>query len=258
MLPRLRLVVAVIRAQIQMTRRNVEDLFPIITIPLTSAAALAVLEYSGREDLAGYALVAAVLMSVGQMSFFVGSEILANEREGQTLELVVASPTEYYIPLLTRIIVLSSVGLLGFVEAWIVARAVFGLTVAIHHPALVAATLALTILVGSVTALITSTLFCFGRTTRTYQNAIAGPLYLLGGVLVPVSYLPDFVQPFSRLIFLFWSAELMRDALEPPRPEDVLLRLGAILALGAAGGLAGAILFSRLLGHLRREGTLGL
>jgi ABC-2 type transport system permease protein len=241
-----------------MSRRNIEDLFPVLTIPLASAAALAVLQYSGREDLAGYALVAALLMSIGQMSFFVGSEILANERQGQTLELVVASPTAYYLPLVARIVVLSSLGILGFVEAWLLARFVFGLTIHVYHPGLVLATLALTIFAGSVTALITSTLFCFGKTTRTYQNAVAGPLYLLGGVLVPVSYLPDAIEPVSRFIFLYWSAELLRAGLAPEPPAGVALGLGAIFGLGVAGGLVGALLFRRLLHHLRQEGTLGL
>jgi ABC-2 type transport system permease protein len=109
-----------------------------------------------------------------------------------------------------------------------------------------------------VTALITSTAFCFGKTTRTYQNALSGPLYLLGGVLVPVTFLPEIVQPFSRLIYLFWSADLLRASLQPVPVEDVVLRLGAIVALAAAGGGVGAVLFARFLGHLRREGTIGL
>src|SRR5688500_1772328 len=96
-------IISAARTQIRMTRRNVEDLFPILTLPLSSLISIAILQHAGREDLAGYALVAAVLMSVGQMAFFIGSEILANEREGQTFELVVASPTDYFIPLLTRI-----------------------------------------------------------------------------------------------------------------------------------------------------------
>ena len=98
-------------------------------------------------------------------------------------------------------------------------------------------------------------MYCFGKTTRTYQNAIAGPLYLLGGVLVPVSFLPEFIQPVSRLIF--WSADLLRDTLQPGPIEDVAQRLGAIAALGSVGGAIGAALFGRLLTHLRREGTLG-
>ena len=256
MLPRL--ILTTVWTQIRMTRRNVEDLFPILTIPLSSVVALAILQNSGREDLAGYALVAAALMSIGQMAFFVGSEILANEREGQTLELIVASPTKYYVPLLARIVVLSSVGLVGFFEAWLIARFVFGIEIKIYHPGILLATLVLTIFAGSITSLITSTVFCFGKTTRTYQNALAGPLYLLSGVLVPVTFLPEFVQPVSRLIFLFWSADLLRDSLQPAPLESVALRLGAILGPGLVGGAVGGIVYGRMLDHLRREGTLGL
>jgi ABC-2 type transport system permease protein len=197
-------------------------------------------------------------MSLGQMAFFVASEILANEREGQTFELVVASPTPYYLPLLVRVTVLTSVGIVGFFEAWLLARLVFDVAVTVYHPAVLIATLVLTVAAASATALITSTLFCFGKTTRTYQTAITGPLYLLAGVLVPVTYLPEIVQPASRFIFLFWSADLLRDALQPAPVEDVFMRLGAIVGLGLAGGIVGSVLFSRLLLHLRREGTLGL
>jgi ABC-2 type transport system permease protein len=251
-------VLSAARTQIRMTRRNVEDLFPILTIPLSSIIALAILQNSGREDLAGYALVAAVLMSVGQMAFFIGSEILANEREGQTLELVVASPTDYFIPLLTRIVVLTSVGIVGLIESWVFARLIFQINITIHYPGTLLATLLLTIFAASATSLITSTVYCFGKTTRTYQNAIAGPLYLLGGVLVPVTFLPEFIQPVSRLIFLSWSADLLRDSLRSAPPEGVAFRLGAIFALGIAGGAVGWKLFARLMMHLRREGTLGL
>ena len=253
-----RAVLAVVYAQIYMSRRNVEDLLPILTIPLSSFVTLAILQHSGRVDLAGYALVAAVLMSIGQMAFFVGSEILANEREGQTLELVAASPTPYYVPLLARIVVISSMGLFGFVESWLIARWCFGITIPVHHPLIALATLCATIVASSATALITSTVYCFGKTTRTYQNAIAGPLYLLSGVLVPVAFLPEFIQPVSRLIYLFWAADLLRDALQPSPVEHVAQRLGMIAVLGAAFGALGTLLFGRLLTHLRREGTLGL
>jgi ABC-2 type transport system permease protein len=252
------LIFSAARAQVQMTRRDVEDLFPILTIPLTAFLSLAILENSGRGDLAGYALTAALLMSVGQMSFFVGSEILANEREGQTLELIVASPTDYYIPLLTRIGILTCVGIIGFFESWILARVLFDAHITIHHPWILVATLILTIFAGTVTSLITSIVFCFGKTTRTYQNAIAGPLYLLGGVLVPVTYLPDFLQPVSRIIFFYWSADLLRESLQPVAPENVALRLAAIFGLGVVGGVIGGVLFGRLLHHLRSEGTLGI
>lgn len=254
----LRIAVGSIRAQLQMTRRDIEDLYPILTIPLMSVVAIAVFQHSDREDLVGYALVGVVLMSVGQMALFVGSEILANERQGQTLELIIASPTAYVWPLLARITVLSLIGIVGFAEAWLIAWAGFDAPVRIHHPLIAGVTLVLTAFASATTALITSAVFSFGRTVRTYQNALAGPLYLLGGVLVPTTFLPDYVQPICRLVYLSWAADLLRDTLLPAAPTFVLLRLSAIAALGVAGGVLGAWLLGRLLSHLRREGTVGL
>ena len=246
------------RAQLQMTRRNIEDLLPVLSIPLATIVTLSILIHSGRSDLAGYALVAVVLMTITQMGFFVGTELIVQDRHNQRLELIVASPASYFVLLGTRVFVLSAIGIAGFAEGWLIAWAVFGIRIPIYHPWLLVATLLLTTFAVAATALIFATLCSFGRTPRTVQNAIGGPLFLLGGVLVPVTFLPEFVQPLSRGIFLYWSADLLRDALNAADPINVMLRLQAIFGLGVLGGAIGMVLLRKLLTHLRREGTLGL
>ena len=253
-----RLVVSTVRAQLQMTRRNIEDLLPIASIPLSTIITLAILVSSGRGDLASYALVAVVLMTVAQMGLFVGSELIAQDRHTQMLELFVASPAPYFVLLGTRVFVLSAIGLLGFLEGWLIAWGLFGIRIIIYHPFVLGVTLVLATFASAATALIVVALASFGRTTRTVQNAIGGPLFLLGGVLVPVTYLPEFLQPISRGIFLYWSADLLRDALQPSAPLHVMVRLLAIASLGGISGGIGFVLVSRMLAHLRREGTLGL
>ena len=241
-----------------MTYRDIEDLMPLVTMPLFTLVFMAVFVHSGRSDLLGYALVAPLLMTVVQMGLFVASELITRERNGQTLELLVATPAPFFLVLTSRIAVSSLLGLLGFVESWVIARAVFDVSVPIHHVSLFVATLLLTALATTGTALITAALFCFSRSARTLQSSLAFPLFLIAGVLVPVTFLPEWVQPVSRIIFLYWSAELLRDAMQPASPEDVLLRLTAIAALGLGAGAVGASLVHRMLQHLRREGTLGL
>lgn len=253
-----RLMARTARAQIQMTRHNIEDLLPVLSIPFATIITLAILIHSNRSDLAGYALVAVVLMTITQMGFFIGTELISQDRHNQRLELIVASPASYFVLLGTRIFVLSAIGIAGFAEGWLIGFAVFGIRIPIHHPWLLVATLLLTTFAVAATALIFATLCSFGRTPRTVQNAIGGPLFVLGGVLVPVTYLPEFVQPISRGIFLYWSADLLRDALGAAEPNDVMLRLQAIFALGVIGGAIGLLLLRKLLTHLRREGTLGL
>jgi ABC-2 type transport system permease protein len=246
------------RAQIQMTRRNIEDLLPVLSIPLATVVTLSILVHSQRHDLAGHALVAVVLMTITQMGFFVGTEVIVQDRHNQRLELIVASPASYFVLLGTRIFVLSAIGIAGFAEGWLIAWAIFDIRIAIHHPWLLGFTLLLTTFAVAATATIFATLCSFGRTPRTVQNAVGGPLFLLGGVLVPVTYLPEFVQPVSRGIFLYWAADLLRDALSATAPVNIVWRLQAIFWLGAISAAVGLVLLQKLLTHLRREGTLGL
>lgn len=246
------------RAQLHITRHNIEDLRPIIGMPLVAVVALGVLVHSGKSELAPYALVAAVLMTIGQMGNFVASEIVYQDRHEQTLELLVASPAPYYFVLLARVLVLTSLGAVGALQAWVIARLCFGLSIPVHHPGLALVTLVATGVAAAGTALLTTALFALGTQVRTFQNAINGPLYLLGGVLVPVAYLPAWLQPVSPFVFFYWAANLLRAAFLPGEPEHVARSLAAILLLGVGTGLLGKLVLSRMLDHLRRDGDLGL
>src|ERR1051326_2059020 len=117
MLPRI--IIAAARAQSQMTRHNIEHLMPLITTPLLTVVSMAILMNGGRVDLAGWSLVASLLMTIGQMGILVAGEIVANERRDQVLELIVGSPAPYFVILLTRIIILTLIGLVGSIESWI-------------------------------------------------------------------------------------------------------------------------------------------
>lgn len=254
----LRVAAGAARAQVRLTKNDIEDLRPIGTMPLMALVSVAILVHSGRAELAAYGLVAATLMTVGQMGLFVASEVIFRERQWQTLELTVATPAPYLFVLFPRVLVLTLIGLVGFAESWLLTRVVFGLSLTVYHPLLLIATLVATALASAGTAVLTSALFSLGQQVRTFQNAVNGPLYLLGGVLVPISYLPALLQPVSPFVFFYWSAKLMRSAFEPATPDDVAQGLLAILALGAAALLLGSLVLARMLDRLRRHGALGL
>lgn len=252
------LLVAAARAQLQLTRQNFEDLRPVLTMPLVCLVALAILTSTGRSELAAYGLVAAVLMTIGQMGNFVASEIVFQERNEQILELAVASPSPYFWVLAARVLVLTSFGLVGTLESWLIARWFFGLSLPVHHPMLFVATLLLTCFAAAGTALLTTALFALGTQVRTFQNAINGPLYLLGGVLVPIEYLPDWLRTLSPFVFFTWSAELLRAAFSPALPTAPGTALAAIVGLGLVAGVLGYVCLARMIDRLRRAGTLGL
>jgi ABC-2 type transport system permease protein len=246
------------RMQVRTTLANIEDLTWVVTEPLLAIVAVAILVHAGRPDLASHALSASFLMTIGQMGFWVGSDVLSQERHFQTLELSVITPTPLVMVLFARILLISSVGLIGLIEGWLLIRGLFRVPLVIHHPWLLLATLLATMLAATGTSVLMAALFSLARSQRTLQNAVYGPLYLVGGVLVPVQYLPGFLQPLSPFVFLSWSAELVRDSFALAEPRQVGLRLAAILALGAVAGVLALLFTTRLLDRLRRNGTLGL
>ena len=81
------LVAGVARTQLRMTRRNIEDWLPVFSTPLSAIITLAILMHAGRPDLAGYAIVAVVLMTLSQMGFFVGTEFIASVSPPTALSL---------------------------------------------------------------------------------------------------------------------------------------------------------------------------
>ncbi len=215
----LRPVLGASRAQFHMSRRTIRDLSTLINIPLYTIIFMAILAYAGRNDLASYTLVAPLLMTVGQMAFMVASDLVAQERNFDTLELTVATPTPFPLVLFPRIAVITSVSFVAIFECWLIIRFVFDVTLTVHHPWLLALTIIVTSLASAGTALVTAAVFVFARTARTFQNAIIWPLFLLAGVLVPISVFPGWLQPFSRGVFLYWSANLLRDAMDAAAPE---------------------------------------
>ena len=55
-----------------------------------------------------------------------------------------------------------------------------------------------------------ASLFVLARNAVTFSNSASFPFYVLGGILVPVSLLPHWVRRSSSIVFLSWSADLLR------------------------------------------------
>jgi ABC-2 type transport system permease protein len=251
-------LVAAARAQLEMTTRDIEDLFPMLTIPFFTVIFMGIIQQAGRPDLLVYAVAAPALVSLWAMSLFVSGELVGRDRWAGILEPLVATPTAFPLVVLARVAPVSAIGVLGFAESWLVAWIVFGVRVPVHHPLVFAATLLATTFAAVCTALVMSSVFTLARSARVFQNSLSYPFYLLGGVLVPASFLPGVLQPVSKLIFLSWAADLLRDSLRASPVMAAAPRLGALVLLGGAGLTLGWFLLSRMVDHLRREGTLGL
>jgi ABC-2 type transport system permease protein len=254
----MRTFVAGFRHQLRVIASDPDYVMPLITVPMFTLTFLAIVRHAGRDDLTSYALLAPVLIALWALSLFSSGEVIAEERWEGTLEPAIAAPASFATVVLGRIFGVTAVALISFAEVAVAARLAFGVAVEVHHPTAFALTLAATAFAVSGTAVIMAALFVLSRSPRTFQNSLSFPFYVLGGVLVPVSFLPDWLEPLSRFVFLSWSADLLRASLAPEPIGDLAARLGAVVGLGAVGFAIGAVLLRWILVRARRDGSLAL
>ena len=249
-------IAAAFKLQLQIVRRNPDYLMNLATVPIFTSIFLSIVRNAGRDDLIGFAVMAPVLMGLWGVSLFIAGEIIVTDRFAGILEGVVAAPAPFPFTVVGRVFAVTSLGLFSFVEAWLVARLGFGVGIPIHHPVLFLAAVLMTSAAMSGTALLMAAVFAFGRRSRPFQRAFSYPFYVLGGVLVPVAFLPEWVRPVSRVIFLSWSSDLLRASLQPAPVTHALWRLAVIAALGLAAFLIGWWLTTVILNRVRRLGTM--
>ena len=246
------------RFQLQVMRMQRDSWLSLVTAPFFAVIFLALIRQAGRQDLTGTAVLAPALITLWSMSLTVSGEIVDSDRWLGTLELAVAAPVRLSALVAGRILAVSSAALLAVPESLLVARLGFGARLELFHPVVLLLAVIATAVAMSGTALVMTALFVVTRTARTFQNSSSYPFYVLSGVMVPLSLLPVWVRPLGRLIFLSWSADLLRACLRPAPIEAVPARLGAILLLGAAGYLLGSRLLARMLDRVRATGSVSL
>jgi ABC-2 type transport system permease protein len=245
------------RLQIQVIRSDPDYVMPLVTVPLFTVVFLAIVEHAGRSDLTGYAVLAPVLIALWALSLYVSGEIVDSDRAQGVLESAVAAPSAFPLVLLARVLAVTTVALLAVPEVWLVARLLFDVRLEVHHPGAFAATLALTVLATSGAGVIMASVFVAARSVRNFQNSLTYPVYVLAGVFVPVSALPDWIEPLSWAIFLSWSADLLRDALAPNAIPHLVPRLAAVVSLGLGNFVVGYLVLTRMIRRVRVTGTLG-
>ncbi len=244
------------RLELHVVRANPDSLIPLVTAPLFAIIFLAIVREGGRSDLEPDALMAPVLMSLWWIALVQAGSMITADRWQAVLEPLIAAPTSLASVLVGRIALLMCVGLLSFFEVWLAGWLIFGVSIPFEHPLELALTLAATALAMAGAAVAFAALFVMTRNAYTFINSASFPFYVLGGVLVPVAYLPDWIEPVSSVLFLSWSADLLRATLKEPAVDDFWGRLGMVLVLGAITFAIGRVVLFHVLRRMRAKGEL--
>jgi ABC-2 type transport system permease protein len=244
------------RIQLSFFRAYPDALIPFFTAPMFSVIFQMIFKHAGRQDLTGYAAVAPVFIALWWMALFNSGWTITIERWNGTIEMLVAAPSSFAAVIFGRITTTTLAGIVSFGETWIVAR-LFGTTIHIEHGWAFFATIIVTLAAMAGTAVAMASLFVLARNAVTFSNSASFPFYVLGGILVPVSLLPHWIRPVSSIVFLSWSADLLRAGLRTTPIHDFAFRLGMVALLGACGLGVGVWSMHVILRRVRGTGELG-
>lgn len=137
-----------------------------------------------------------------------------------------------------------------------VATVVLGLPARLARPGWLLLVLLLVIASGTALGLLLSCLFLVSRHGAAWSSALMYPVFVLGGMLIPVELLPSGLRWIPSLISLHWAAEALVSA-----ATSTAVRVPAVLLLAAltAGYLVTAVwAFRAVVDRARRHGTLDL
>lgn len=235
---------------------NPDALLPFCTAPLFTIIFLMIVRNGGRTDLQPDALLAPVLMTLWWFALYHGGTLIGGDRWQGMLEWVLAAPATLATVLLGRIAFVMALGSIGFFEVWAVGRALFGVSFPFEHPLSLALTLLATLFTMAATSTLIAALFVLTRNAFTFANSASFPFYVLGGVFVPVALLPGWIRPLSSVVFMSWSADLLRASLRPSAVRDFWLRLGVVAAFGIVTFSIGRAVLAYVLHRMRSSGDL--
>ncbi|RFS81080.1 ABC transporter permease [Actinomadura spongiicola] len=252
----LRVVWRAVLLQIALSRRRPEHALILLIAPMQTTTMLALALTEDREDVVANAVLAPGLIGLWVAALDYAGRVVTEDRWAGRFSPMIATPVPLGLVVAGRVATVVLVGAAAFAESWLAAALAFGRVLTVADPVPFALAITATCLATVGTATLISAVFVMSRAHEVLQNSLGYPFYILGGILVPVAALPGWLHPFSRVVFLSWSAELLRDTVRGDA-SDWPRSVAAVLGLGAAAMAAGLWLTRRYVDRARREGTVG-
>lgn len=252
----IRLLLSGLRVHFLQLSRSAAEVVSITVWPIIYAT-IAYYMFGAESDpdvLLTASLGATVMAIWSSVAFSAGGAIEIQRRLG-TLELLVAAPIPFGAVLAPITIATSAIGIYALGATLLWGRLLFGIPLHFEHPVLFALSLPVAIVAIGMLGLILASTLIFYRAALFLGASFEYPVWLVTGLLVPLSVLPGWVAPLSWLLAPTWGMRAIRESTVGGSPLSALAMCVALSACYA--GIAAVCLraFERL---ARERATLAL
>jgi ABC-2 type transport system permease protein len=212
-------------------------------------------EHGSRSGTLLYAALGAGLMGIWSSTLFGSGGAIQWQRWQGTLELLVGAPPPFIAVLLPLTVATASLGLYAVVATLVWGRIFFGVPLDFAHPLQLAVALPVTIVSLGLLGLVLASTFVLYRHANAFSNLLEYPVWLVTGLLVPITLLPGWVEPIAWVLAPTWGMRAIRDA---SFGGGAWPEIGMCAALGLAYLGLGAVLLRNFEHLARSRATLSL
>jgi ABC-2 type transport system permease protein len=230
-------------------------LVAVIQPVIFAAIAFFLFKAGQREGTLLYAALGAGLMGIWSATLFGSGGAIQWQRWQGTLEVLVAAPAPFVLVLLPLTLATSTIGIYSLVATLVSGRVLFGIPLELVHPWLFALAVPATVLGLGLLGLLLASTFVLYRHANALSNLLEYPVWLVTGLLVPISLLPGWVEPISWILAPTWGVRAIREA---ALGGDPLPEIGMCVALGVAYFLLAAYFLRHFERLARGRATLSL
>ena len=213
-------------------------------------------ESGQREGTLLYVALGAGLMGIWSSTLFGSGGSIQWQRWQGTLELSVAAPTRFLWVMLPLTVATASIGLYSVVATLAWGWLFFGMPFELAEPLLFALALPVTILSLGLLGLVLASTFVLYRNANAFSNLLEYPVWLVTGLLVPLSLLPGWVEWISWVLAPTWGIRALRNAAFGG--DEAWPAIGMCVLLGAVYLALGAVFLQNFERLAREKATLSL
>ncbi len=257
MTARLRVIGRAYLAQAQDRTVDLWFLFPLLVQPVIFASMAVILfQRTGAQQFVLFGVIGSGLIGLWNTNIWSSGWIIEAERWEGTLELLLATPARWEDVLIGKSLANASLSVAAMGATFAVAAYGFRVPVVIQQPLAFAVALGLTVAALTCLGLLLGAFFVLSRAASRMGEVLNYPIFILSGLLFPLTVLPLWTRPLSLALAPTWSAEGLRWGVAVPTGWPVVEH-AALAALALLYYLVARPLYQTVERKVRVEGTLG-
>jgi ABC-2 type transport system permease protein len=202
-----------------------------------------------------YAALSAGLMGIWTSTLFGSGGAINFQRWQGVLEPLVASPPPYALILFPQTLAAASIGLYSLASTLLWGRVIFGIPLHFVHPVAFVISIVVTIVSLGVLGLVMGASFILYREANALSNMLEFPVWIVTGVIVPLSLLPGWIHPLSWILAPTWGYRAIHNAALGGNPWP---GIGIALGLAAVYFFIGQAVVAAFERRARERATLSL